>query len=407
MNASSDPRFLEGIRVLDFTQYLAGPSSTRMMAELGAEIIKVEQPPFGDPMRGQAPRRNRRSGSFIQQNRGKLGLCLDLSRHEAVELVKELIPKVDVVVENFTPGVMARRGLDYESLAAINPGIVMASVSGFGQTGSWSGQSSFDFIAQAYAGIMHVTGDPEGPPMFVGTGMADTNAGVHAFAGIGYALFQRTRTGKGCHIDISMVDALFHMHENNVQAHSLTDGAYQPMRRGRHYDPVAPAGSFQGPEGWIVVLCSVNQIENLWKALGRPELADDPRFANNTLRIENRDALTDIIEEWMAGFDSDQAVMDALLAARVPCGPVLSPADAIGHQYFIEREMIRLIDDPFAGEFHTPGFPIKFSSTKPVEDLVAPTLGQHNRAVLSELLGCDDAAIDAWEADGLLGSKDR
>jgi crotonobetainyl-CoA:carnitine CoA-transferase CaiB-like acyl-CoA transferase len=237
--------------------------------------------------------------------------------------------------------------------------------------------------------------------------MADTNAGVHAFAGIGYALFQRTRTGKGCHIDISMVDALFHMHENNVQAHSLTDGAYQPMRRGRHYDPVSPAGSFNGPEGWIVLLCSVNQIDNLWQALGRPDLADDPRFANNTLRIENRDALTEIIEEWMSHFDTNQAVMDALLAARVPCGPVLSPADAIGHQYFLEREMVRLIDDPFAGPFHAPGFPIKFSSTRPVDDLVAPTLGQHNRTVLSEMLGYDDAAVDEWEADGLLGSKDR
>ncbi len=402
--------FLTGIRVLDFTQYLAGPSCTRLMAELGAEVIKIEQPPHGDPMRGQAPRRNRRSGSYVQQNRGKLGLCLDLNRPEAIQLVLDLIPKVDVVVENFTPGVMARKGLDYASLAEINPGIVMASVSGFGQTGSWSNQSSFDFIAQAYSGIMHVTGDPDGPPMFVGTGMADTNAGVHAFAGIGYALFQRTRTGRGCHIDISMVDALFHMHENHIQATSLTRGTddeYEPMRQGRHYQPVAPAGSYQGPDGWIVLLCSVNQVSRLWEVMGMPELGEDPRFHNNEARTANRDALTAIIEEWMAGFDSNEAVMDALIEARVPCGPVLSPADAIDHPYFLERDMVREITDPVAGTFHVPGFPIKFSSTSPASDLVAPTLGQHNRQVLGELLDVDDETLDAWEADGLLDSKER
>ena len=240
----ADPtRFLEGITVLDFTQYLAGPSATRLMVELGADVIKVEQPPFGDPMRAQSPRKNRRSGSFIQQNRGKRDLCIDLSKDESIEVIKEIVRHVDVVVENFTPGVMQRRGLDYDSLKEVNPGIIMASVSGFGQTGPMANRGSFDFIAQAYAGIMHVTGDPEGPPMFVGTGIGDTNAGVHAFAGIGYALFHRDRTGEGCHIDVSMVDALFHMHENNVQAASLTDHEYQPMRAGRHYGPISPAGS--------------------------------------------------------------------------------------------------------------------------------------------------------------------
>ena len=254
---------------------------------------------------------------------------------------------------------------------------------------------------------MHVTGDPEGPPTFVGTGMADTNAGVHAFAGIGYALFQRTRTGLGCHVDISMIDALFHMHEQNVQAYSLTDGADVPMRGGRHYNPVSPAGVFQGPEGWLVVLCGVNQIKNLWQALDRPELADDPRFADNTKRIENRAALTEIIETWMATFDTDASVLKALEMARVPSGPVLSPADAITHPYFIERDMVREIHDPIAGSFTVPGFPIKFSGTVPQPDLVAPTLGQHNSEILGDLLGYDEATIRQWEQDGLLGSKDR
>jgi len=404
----TDPtKMLDGIRVLDFTQYLAGPASTRMMVELGADVIKVEQPPFGDPMRAQAPRKNRRSGSFIQQNRGKRDLCIDLSTDAGVATVRELVGHVDVVVENFTPGVMARRGLDYESLKAINPEIIMASVSGFGQTGPMASRGSFDFIAQAYSGIMHVTGDPDGPPMFVGTGLGDTNAGVHAFAGIGYALFHRDRTGEGSHIDISMVDALFHMHENNVQATSITDGDYAPMRAGRHYGPVAPAGSFRGPDGWIVLLCGVNQIANLWDALGQPELADDPRFATNDTRIDHRDALTEIIETWMATFDSNDAVLAAFEKARVPCGPVLNPADAIAHEYFVERGMIREARDDLTGPFAIPGFPIAISGQRPNDDLRAPNLGQDNTEVLRDILGYDDATIDDLVKQGVLGSKPR
>ncbi len=402
---------LDGIRVLDFTQYLAGPSCTRLMAELGAEVIKVEQPPFGDPMRAQSPRKNRRSGSFVQQNRGKRDLCIDLRSPEGIEIITALIPSVDVVIENFTPGVMARRGLDYDTLRAIKPDLIMASVSGFGQTGPLADRSSFDFIAQAYSGIMHVTGDPDGPPMFVGAGLGDTVAGVHAFGAIGNALFQRERKRAkgeawGTHIDISMVDSLFHMHENSVQAASITEGEYVPMREGRHYSPVAPAGSFQGPDGWIVLLCGVNQIDNLWPAIGRPELADDPRFATNETRIEHRDELTQVIESWMATFDSDQAVLDHLAANRVPCGPVLSPADAIDHEYFVARGMVREIDDPLIGSFTIPGFPYAMDDVRPNIDAAAPNLGQDNAALLTEI-GFDDAAIARLGDNGIIAEKPR
>lgn len=399
--------YLEGIRVLDFTQYLAGPASTRLLAELGADVIKVEQPPHGDPLRAQGPRRNRRSGSFIQQNRGKRSICVDLSQPAGVELVRQLVPRVDIVVENFTPGVMERRGLGYAELSRLNPRLIMASVSGFGQTGHNANRPSFDFIAQAYSGIMHMTGDPEGPPMFVGAGLGDTNAGVHAFAGIGFALYNRERTGRGVHIDISMIDALFHFQEQAVQAASITDGAFEPLRQGRYYQPVAPAGSFRGPEGWIVLLCSVNQIDNLWSALGRPELAADERFATNETRITHRDELTAIIEAWMATFATDAEVLAALEAHRVPCGPVLNPADAADHPYFVERGAVRRIDDPVAGSFLVPGFPIRYSEPPAERDLVAPGLGQHNAEILAELLGLDATAAADLEARGVLVSKDR
>lgn len=404
---SSDPSlFLDGIRVLDFTQYLAGPSATRLMAELGAEIIKVEQPPHGDPMRAQAPRKNRRSGSFVQQNRGKQSLCVDLRSEDGIKLIKQILPTVDVVIENFTPGVMARRGLDYQTLRAIRPDLIMASVSGYGQDGFMASRSSFDFIAQAFSGLMYVTGEPDGPPMFVGTGLGDTVAGVHAFAGIGHALFARSRTGQGTHVDVSMVDALFHAHENNVQAHSITEGEYTPRREGRHYGPVAPAGSFQGPEGWIVLLCGVNQIGNLWPALGRPELADDPRFATNETRIEHRAALTDIIESWMGGFDSDEAVLDHLAEHRVPSGPVMSPADASNSAYYVESGMVREISDRLIGNFMVPGFPIKFDGARPNLDAPAPDLGEHNSPILGSL-GISDDEFARLVETGVLFSKSR
>jgi crotonobetainyl-CoA:carnitine CoA-transferase CaiB-like acyl-CoA transferase len=399
--------YLEGVRVLDFTQYLAGPSCTRLLAEMGAEVIKVEMPPYGDPTRGGVPRKNRRAGGFVQQNRGKKSICVDLRRPEGLQLVKDLVPHVDVLVENYSHGVMTRRGMDYEALSAINPRLIMASVSGFGQTGPLRHKTSFDFIAQAYAGIMHMTGEPEGPPTFVGLGMGDTNAGFHAFAALGYALYRRDRTGKGSHIDISMVDALFHMQETAVHAASMTDGEFVPMRQGRHYQPLSPAGVFKAPEGWIVILCTQGQIDYLWAAIGRPELANDPRFANNQGRLDNRDDLTALIEDWMATFATDAEVMAALEAHRVPCGPVLSPADAIDHPYFIERRMVREVHDPLAGSFVIPGFPIKFSDAPPEPDLPTAALGQHNHEVLSELLGYDEGAVRALEDEGILASKDR
>ena len=246
---AEDGPYLEGVRVLDFTQYLAGPSCTRLLAELGADVIKVEMPPWGDPTRAGVPRRNGRAGGFIQQNRGKRSLCVDLQRPEGIELVKALVPHVDVLVENYSHGVMARRGLDYESLSAINPRLIMASVTGFGQTGPLRHKTCFDFIAQAYAGVMHMTGDPEGPPTFVGHGLGDTNAGFHAFAGVGYALYRRDRTGRGAHIDISMVDALFHMQETAVHAASMTDGEFVPDAAGPPLPAAVPGRDLQGSRG--------------------------------------------------------------------------------------------------------------------------------------------------------------
>lgn len=402
----SEPgRWLEGIVVLDVTRYLAGPAATRLLTELGADVIKIEQPPYGDPNRSNRPRINRRAGAHIQQNRGKRSVCVDIDTAEGAAIVRELVAHVDVVVENFSPGVMARKGLGYEDLAAIKPDLIMASVSGFGQTGPLSAQPCFDIIAQGYAGLMHMTGDPEGPPIFTGNGVADTNAGVHAFAAIGHALFHRERTGLGTHLDIAMVDSLFHFQEQSVHGTSMDPENFVAIRQGRNYPTLSPAGTFRGPEGWITILCTEAQVKNLWAVMGRPELGDDPRFVSNPDRLVHRDELTEIIESWMATFESDEALLDALAAARVPAGPVLSPAEAIDHPHFIERGVVRFVEDPLAGRVALPGFPFKSSDPLPPDDHRAPALGEHNREVLVGLLGYDDERLAALEATGVIASK--
>ena len=395
--------YLEGITVLDFTQYLAGPSCTRLLVEMGADVIKVEFPPYGDPVRLFPPRKNDRSAYHVQQNRGKRSLSVDLTRPEGLDLVKELIPEVDVVVENYSPGVMERRGLGYANLKAINPSVIMVSISGFGQTGPLREKPAFDFIAQAYSGLMHMTGEPDGPPMLIGAGIADTATGVHAFAALGYALYRRDRTGVGSHLDIGMVDSVYHMQESAVSGPSLSEGNVTAMRSGRHYQPASPAGIFKGPESWIVVIALENQIKNLWQAMGRVELGDDPRFTTDTSRLANRDDLTVLIEDWMSHFGTDQDVLDVLEEHRVPCGPVVEPVKlAETHPHFLERGTVREVTDPLAGSMLIPGFPLRFSDAPDLPDLVAAEVGEHNQAVLEDLLGMDAQSVDALEQDGIL-----
>ena len=395
--------YLEGVTVLDFTQYLAGPSCTRLLVEMGADVIKVEYPPYGDPVRPSPPRRNGRSAYHVQQIRGKRSLSVDLTRPEGVSLIEDLIPKVDIVVENYSPGVMERRGLGYQRLRELNPQIIMASISGFGQSGPLSEKTAFDFIAQAYSGLMHMTGEPDGPPMLIGAGIADTSTGVHAFAALGYALYRRDRTGEGSHLDIGMVDVMYHMQETAVLGPSLSQGEVVGMRTGRHYAPASPAGIFKGPQGWIVVFALENQIANLWAALGRPELAEDPRFLNNRTRLEHRDALTEIIENWMKTFENDEDVVAVLEQHRVPCGPVVEPVKlAETHPHFLQRGTVREVTDPLAGPMLIPGFPLRFSDAPELPDLVAAEVGEHNDSVLGDLLGMDPESVSALEDEGVL-----
>lgn len=399
-------RILHGIRVIDMTQYLAGPTVTRMLAEMGAEIIKIERVPNGDPTRNYAiVHESGRSGYFVQQNRGKKSLCIDFDHPKGRSILIDLIKDADVFVENYGPGVLERRGFDWETVKEFNPRLVMASISGFGKSSSHSDRPAFDMIAQAFSGMMHMTGDPDGPPMPAGQSIGDVMSGVHAVAGIGYGLFHRERTGKGQFIDISMVDSLFHSQELAVQGPSLTGMRWKPNRSGHRSGINSPLGAFKGPEGWIVVQCMEAQWPRFAEAIGQLELLTDERFADLMGRMKNRDALNEIIEKWMQGFEHDEEILTILEEARVPSAPVLAPYDAIGHPYFESRGAVKKINDPFLGEFHVPGDPLHFSDFPDSPDLVAPILGQHNESVLQEL-GFTKQEILELEEENVIGQGD-
>ena len=254
---------LDGFTILDFTQVLAGPTVTRLMAEMGAEILKVELSPTGDISRALPALRDGRSAYFIQQNRGKKSLCVDAKNPEALAILKRLIEKVDVVVENFAPGVIGRLGLDYETVKQINPRVVMCSISAFGQTGPLSKLPGYDYIAQAYSGITSMIGEPDGPPYFPLPGIGDVSTGVHATAAINAALLYRERTGKGQHLDIALLDAYFHCHELNVQLYSSSNGAIKPTRSGTQHFALCPGGLFKGHDTYIFVLA----LDHQWPAV--------------------------------------------------------------------------------------------------------------------------------------------
>jgi crotonobetainyl-CoA:carnitine CoA-transferase CaiB-like acyl-CoA transferase len=403
--AAAEP-MLAGLRVLDMTQYLSGPTVTRLLAELGAEVIKIEQAPHGDPSRTLAVINDGRSGYFVQQNRGKRSVCLDFDDPRGRQILDDLISRADVFVENYGPGVLERRGFGWADLHARFPRLIMASISGFGRDSAFRDKPAFDLVAQAYSGILALTGPADGPPMPVGASIGDVSAGVHAVAGIGMALYHRERTGRGQYIDISMVDSLFHVHEIAVHSTSLTGGKWRPKRSGHQSSLTAPMGVYRGPEGWIVLHVMQNQWANFCRAMGQPELADDERFATLRNRQLNRAELNPMIEAWMQSLPGDAEVIARLEAERVPCAPVLDPADAAVHPYFESRQMARSVDDPILGKVTIPGNPLRMSEQPEQLELTAPLLGQHNEQVLTEL-GYSPEAIAELLTSQVMRSAER
>jgi CoA:oxalate CoA-transferase len=399
---------LDGYKVLDFTQFVAGPTVTLMMAEMGAEIIKVELMPSGDPSRVWPVLKNQRSGYFVQHNRGKRSLCLDAKSPEGAAILKELAMKVDVLVENFAPGVIGRLGLGYESVRELNPRIVMCSVSSFGQKGPLADEPGFDWSGAAYAGILHMIGMPDGPPVTPTVAIGDVSTGVHALGAIACALLYRERTGRGQYLDCALLDSYFHYHEAPVQLQTLSGGKIRPKRMGGHATYTAPAGVFRGHDRYFIIFA---QIDHLWaklcNAMKRPELIKDPRFATNDDRAAHIPELVDIIEGWLQSMKSDEAAMAVLKENRIPYAPILTLEEAINHPHLRQRGTVRRVHDDMLGDFDVPGFPLRFSEFPLTLDLRAPTLGEHNHDILERHLGYSPQKIAELETRGIIHHENR
>ncbi len=402
MTQGEPQHLLSGYTVLDFTQVLAGPTVTRLMAEMGAEIIKVELMPNGEISRALPFLKDGRSGYFIQQNRGKKSLCIDARHPKGQDILRKLVKKVDVLVENFSPGTIARLGFGYDVVKDLNPRIIMCSISALGQNGPLALVPGYDYIGQAYAGVTSMIGDPDGAPSFPMLGLGDVSTGVHAYAAIASALLYRERTGKGQYVDVSLLDSYFHCHELSVQLYSGTGGAVQPKRSGSHHFAVCPGGLFKGKQAYLFILCLDHQWATMCKAMGQPTLATDPRFATNVKRVEHMKEVIDVIERWIVAQESDDKALQILQDGHVPAAPVLSIAEAVNHPHLRERRTVRRITDRVMGELDIPGMPLRFSEFPDELPLQAPFLGEHNEEVLRTHLAFTPEHIRQLTSEGVL-----
>jgi CoA:oxalate CoA-transferase len=328
---------------------------------------------------------------------------MDLKNPRALELVKAMLPKFDVVVENFAPGVINRLGLGYDVIKQINPKVIMCSISVCGQTGPLRNKPGYDYIGQAYAGITDQIGEPDRAPSQLTMAAGDISTGVAAAMAVGFALLHRERTGEGQYLDASITDTYFHWHHEFLPKVSLRGPAAVPKRNGSQHPGGGPAGIFRyGDDQYLYVTVLPHQWPQFVKAIGMPELATDPRFRNAHTRRDNNDALKQILEEWLSKFPTREAALAALEKERVPCAPVLSLYESANHPHMRERKTARRVKDRLIGEFDIPGMPVKFSSWPDRTDVKADLLGESNEAVLREYLNLSDADIAQLYKDKVL-----
>ena len=360
---------------------MAGPYCAMLLADMGARVIKVE-PPAGDSTRVMAGSQGSDSAAFNAVNRGKLGIVLNLTKDKGRDVFTRLARSADILIENYRPGVMAKLGLDYARLSLENPRLIYASISGHGQTGPWAQKGGFDLIAQGLSGIMSVTGTPGGPPVKAGLPLTDLGAGLFAAIGILGALHHRARSGRGQHIDTSLVDAGLAMSVWEVTDYVTTGNVPGPI--GSAHRLTAPYQAFQCADGHITIgAANDRNFTKLATVLGHPEWAADARFTTNSLRVRHREELAALIDGITA--TAPRATwLERLDAAGVPCGPILNYEEALTTPQAIAREMTTEVDHPILGRLRTMGTPIKMSETPLDPHRRAPMLGEHTDAVLAQ-----------------------
>ncbi|RPH45930.1 MAG: CoA transferase [Burkholderiales bacterium] len=386
------------MRVLECAQIMAGPTCGALLADLGADVIKVEKIPGGDDARAyREPRVGGVSAPFLVMNRNKRGIALDFKHPAGRDALLRLVDSADVLVENYRPGTMDKLGLGWEALHARRPGLIYCSISGYGLTGPLGGGGGFDLVAQAFAGLMSITGEPDRPPAKVGSSVADLNAGLLAANGILAAYVHRLKTGEGQRVDTSLMEAALHQTGWHASVWFATGASPGPLGSGHVL--AAPYQAFRTRDRWIVI-GGANQAnwERICDVLGRPDWKGDVRFVDNSARMANLPALVDAMEAVLGGRDAADWLA-AFEAAGVPAGPVNSIGDALSHPQTLARGMVVELEHPVAGTTRALGTPITLSATPARIDRHAPSLGEHTREVLREH-GWTDAEIDALLASG-------
>jgi len=402
---------LSHLRVLDLSRVLAGPWASQVLADLGAEVIKVERPGAGDDTRAWGPpwlrdargAETRESAYFASTNRGKRSITLDLSRPEGQAIVRRLAERADVLLENYKVGALARHGLGYDDLARLNPRLVYCSITGFGQSGPYRDRPGYDFLIQAMGGLMSVTGEPDGAPgggpMKVGVAVADILTGMYATTAVLAALAHRERSGRGQHIDLALLDVQVAMLANQAEAYLATGRA--PKRLGNAHPSIVPYQAFETKNGRLVLAVGNDgQFARLCEVVGRPELARDPRFATNASRVEHRGELVRELAPLLAA-RATGAWLDALDAAGVPCGPINDLAQVFDDPQVRHRGLRIEVPHRRCGTVPVVASPIRLSAT-PVRHGAPPLLGEHTRDVLVELLGMSDADVEALRSRGVI-----
>jgi len=405
---------LSGVRILDFTRAVAGGYCTRLLCDMGAEVIKIEPPEIGDGIRLLPPFNGASwtmppsmSPVFVHCNAGKTSVCVDLKKPGAPELVRRLVPHVDVVTENFTPHVMRGFGLAYDDLRKLRGDLIMCSISGFGAEGPLADSPATDPVGQAMSGMLSLCGEEGGYPYMAGNGIADSMTATTAAMAIIAALFERARTGRGQHIDIGMMDTLFAVDCAAAPSYVASGGEYSVPRGGRDHHLAAPWGVFKGPEDHYFVVMAAGDIpwQRLARAMNRPDLIEAEAFATMEARLKNCDRVHDVIEEFLQGFESADAAYHALVDARVIVGKVLDPWEAANHPQMATRNMIHRVDYPFADPVVTIATAPPFSHSRTTVGR-APYLGEHNREVLRRFLGLSEEEIEQLHESGVLYEHD-
>jgi len=397
----TDTGALQGVKILDLSRVLAGPFATMMMADMGAEVIKIEIPIKGDDSRQFGPFMKGESAYYMNLNRNKKGITLNLKSAKGKEMFLEMVKKVDIVLENYRPGTMEKLGLGYERLKKVNPAIIYACVSGFGHYGPYKDRAGYDIIGQAMSGLMSTTGFPGGEPTRTGTAMSDVLAGLSVTIGTLAALIYKNKTGVGQKVDVSLVDSTVASMEIINQIY-LVEGRI-PERIGNRYESVYPYDSFKASDGSIVIAAGNDKLwSKVCQVMGNPELATCEKFDKNIKRVNRHEEVKVIVEAWTSKHTIDE-LNDTLLKVGVPVSPINTIDKVVKDPHIAgAREMFVEIEHPTAGKMKITGSHIKLSETKPSIRTPSPLLGQHNKEIYQDFLGLTEEEILSMENDGIL-----